>query len=73
MATKSGLTKDELGPLINTLLDMLSDQAESIHLHKTDFKKVAAAPAKFGLSLSNKNDIVAVRDGRMILIKPVDD
>lgn len=71
MATVSGMHKDELRSLINVLLNMLSDQAESIHLHEADFRKVKASPASFGLSLSDSKDIVAYRDGRTITVKSV--
>ncbi len=71
MGARSGIKKDELRPLIDMLLSMLSDKADSIHLHQVDFDKVKASPGSFGLSLSNKNDIVAIRDGRTIFVKSV--
>jgi hypothetical protein len=71
MATKSGMKKDELGPLIKILIGMLGDKATSIHLHKTDYETVKASPAAFGLTLSNKKDIVAAKDGRLITVRPI--
>lgn len=68
---QSTIKERELRDLIKILLDMSSDKADSIHLHEVDFKKIQASPAAYGLSLTNKKDIVAVRKGRTILVKPV--
>lgn len=67
----SQIKRDEIRTLIRQLLSMISDKAEAIHLHKTDFEIVKASPAAFGLSLSNKKDIVSVRNGRTVVVKPV--
>lgn len=63
---------DDLRTLIPLLLSMISDKAESIHLRKKDYELVKSSPAAFGLSLSNTKDIVAVKDGRMIIVKSVE-
>lgn len=66
--TVSQIEEAELRDLINTLLGMLSEKAESIHLHKKDFDKVKAYPAMFGFSLS-RGEVVKFIEGRKITIK----
>lgn len=68
----SQLKKDEIRRYIEQLLSMISDKAESIHLHKKDFEIVQASPAAFGLTLSNSKDIVKVKGGRTIVVRPVE-
>lgn len=68
----SQLKKDEIRKYIDQLLGMVSEKAESIHLHKKDFEIVQASPASFGLSLSNSKDIVSVRKGRTIVVRAVE-
>ncbi len=68
----SQLKKDEIRKYIEQLLSMINDKAESIHLHKKDYEIVKASPASFGLSLSNSKDIVATKDGRLIVVRPVE-
>lgn len=64
----SQIKEAELRDLINTLVGMLSEKAESIHLHKKDFDKVKAHPAMFGFSLS-RGEVVKHIEGRKITIK----
>jgi hypothetical protein len=67
----SQLKKDEIRKYVDQLLSMISDQAESIHLHKKDYEIVKASPASFGLMLKD-GGIVKYIGARIITVRAVD-